>query len=110
MLERLRTALVDSYAGAIAVGWLVAEGLISATRIVTQPIEMWAEWSELARPGIDFQSSRTFPWQASLPPLISAVLLLLAACGLLRWLYWTAPEVAQVGRLDREGPADSLNS
>jgi len=90
MFERLRKALVESYVGAIAAGWLVAEGLVSATRIITQPITMWAAWSELPRMERSPSYRRAVPWEASLPELISSVLLLLAAFGLLRWLYWTA--------------------
>jgi hypothetical protein len=88
MLERMRTALVESYVGAIVVGWLLADGLIRVAGIFTSPIFSWVTLREFHTVTSSSYSSRPFPFQAGLPDAISAALLLLMGYGLLRWLYY----------------------
>jgi hypothetical protein len=92
MIDRLRTALVESFVGTILVGWLFAEALIHAVRIITNPLVMW-EAQAFARTlsygtGSTRPPTERFPWSASLPEALSAVLLLLVAYALLRWLFY----------------------
>lgn len=104
MMERLRTALVESYVGAILVAWLLADGLIHLVGVVTRPLITW-EGTVFARSVIAGSSSvrpsrEPFPWGAALPEALSAILLLLIAYGILRWLYYrpappSLPQVAE---------------
>jgi hypothetical protein len=89
MLERLRNSLVESYVGAIVVGWLFAEGLIHAVGIMTMPLMTWETRSAFGKMGSAMGlPTRQYPWGLALPEAISAGLLLLIAYGLLRWLYY----------------------
>lgn len=91
MIGRLRTALVESYVGAILAGWLFAEGLIHAVRVVTSPLVTW-EGTMFARSLMAYHPPREpFPWGAALPEALSALLLLVIAYGILRWLYYEKP-------------------
>lgn len=92
MRKRLKNALAQSFTGAILVGWLFADGL---TRFVTACIEPFLLW--VSR--LEYQS--LLPHLSHLPlgelfasaalQLGEAVLILLIAWGLLRWLYYDLP-------------------
>jgi hypothetical protein len=92
MLERLRSALVESYVGTILVGWLFAEGLLHAVGVFTRPLVNWEARvfarSFVAEPGPSTSAMDRIPWNEGLPEALSAVMLLLIAYGLLRWLYY----------------------
>jgi hypothetical protein len=90
MLERFRSALVKSYVGAIAIGWLVAQGLTDAVNIFASPLMMWFTQKLFPQPSSLFSSPRNpgFPYWLALPPFVRASLLLLIAFLMLRWLYW----------------------
>jgi nitric oxide reductase large subunit len=88
MLKRLKTALVDSFVGAIALGWIFAQGITHFVGIFIDPFTKWiAErryWELLPRNS----SPRGFPFQVAILELLYSVFLLLIAYGLLRWLYY----------------------
>lgn len=91
MLDRTRTALVESYAGVIVVGWLLADGLVRFAEMFAAPVlsrVSQLEW----RAFLSSPLNQSFPYQAALPDAISAVLLLLIGYGLLRWLYYPRAE------------------
>ncbi len=92
MLERFRSALVESYVGTILVGWLFAEGLIHAVGILTRPLVNWEARvfarSFFAEPRPAKSAMERIPWNESLPEALSALMLLLIAYALLRWLYY----------------------
>ena len=92
MLECFRRTLVESYVGTILVGWLFAEGLIHAVGILTRPLVTWEARvfarSFVEEPGSGKFATAQIPWNESLPEALSAVMLLLIAYALLRWLYY----------------------
>ena len=90
MLERLKSALTKSYVGAIAVGWLVAQGLIDVSSIIVAPVTAWIT-NRLNSQGYDLfrpPQNPNLPYWLALPPLIRALVILLIAFLLLRWLYF----------------------
>ena len=89
MLDRLKRILVESFIGAIALGYLLAEIMLYFVSVFTSPVSAWAARS-LYRglvPGTTASSGS--PLRAALSPAIAFVLLLLAWYLLLRWLYFT---------------------
>jgi hypothetical protein len=80
---------VTSFVGAIALGWLFAQGIWSFANIFSAPIAGW-----LARRAYgDFVERSNTPTGLSLhdavPELVRCVSLLLVGYFLLRWLYFT---------------------
>ncbi len=92
MLERMKTALVDSYAGAIALGWLFAMGITRFVGVFIEPVTVWMtrrqSW-EIYSAGA---TSPAFPFQLVFSQLLTSASYLLIGYGLLRWLYYPAKE------------------
>jgi hypothetical protein len=89
VLSRLKLALVESYVGAIALGYLMAEGIISFGGIFAAPVGTWISRNEF--PGLA-PSGTLAPFSAfesALPYLIRFVVYLVVWYALLRWLYFT---------------------
>jgi hypothetical protein len=88
MLKRLKLALVQSFVGAIALGWLLAQGIMHFANIFTAPLADWIArrgYREFAdRPSM----STSVSFQGALPELARSVSLLLLCYILLRWLYF----------------------
>jgi hypothetical protein len=96
MLDRLKIALVDSYAGAIALGFLFAEGIQRVAYIFSEPVTQWLmqrfrEQQNSRYPAI-YQVPPRFPFEMAIPQLFTALFLLGASYVLLRWLYFPAGE------------------
>ena len=94
MLDRIKAALVDSFAGVIAIGLLVAQGVAQLANIFGNPLNSWFHQQVLLRQTGNssvFAGNPTpaIPWNLALPPLIEALISFLAAFLLLRWLYFT---------------------
>jgi len=87
LLKRLKNALVDSFVGAIALGWLFAQGILHFANIFSTPFADWVTRREY-RGLTDRAMSTNFSFQAGLPELIRSFALLLLGYGLLRWLYF----------------------
>ena len=85
MFNRLKRTLVDSFVGAIALGYLFAQAMLNLVNVITVPVAGWARRTEFppttAGEGL---SLRTI-----LPPLVSFCVLLPIWYVLLRWLYFT---------------------
>lgn len=97
MLERLRKALVESFAGTIALGWLFAQGILHFAYIFSAPVAGWLtrrEYHGIAERGA---ISTSFSLQDALPELVRSFSLLAVAYLLLRWLYYrpVAPETTE---------------
>jgi hypothetical protein len=90
MLRRLKRALVDSYVGAIALGYLFGEGLEWIAMIVTAPFSEWIRLKELHRINPQGAAEPGLSFRASLSPLVHGVLFLMFGLVLLRWLYYPA--------------------
>jgi hypothetical protein len=88
MLERLRQTLVESYVGAVALGWLLAGGLMDFVGIFSPPVAVWVSRNQLQV----FTEHTTGPGglrlQDGLPELIKAFVILLIWYVLFRWLYF----------------------
>jgi|HubBroStandDraft_6_1064221.scaffolds.fasta_scaffold879894_2 hypothetical protein len=96
MFDRLKRALVESYVGAIAMGWLLATAVLDFVSIFSSPVQGWVSRNVLR--GI---SQRTAPVpfqpQDALPELIKTVLVLLIWYVLFRWLYFKPVEEPSPG-------------
>jgi predicted Kef-type K+ transport protein len=92
MFKRLKGVLVESYVGAIALGYLLAESVLYLVTVVAAPVTAWAtedryrtemsrqmSWADLAAPDL-------------LEPLVKFILLLVFWYILIRWLYYERPE------------------
>src|SRR5262245_3815115 len=89
MLNRLKRTLVDSFVGAIALGWLLAQGIVHFSRIFSAPVAHWTARNEY-RGLLDHGNiSSSFSFQDAVPDLIGSLSLLLVWYLLFRWLYFT---------------------
>ncbi len=88
MLERLKKALVNSFVGAIALGWLFAQGILHFAYILSAPVADWLARREYHEMTNSTTRSASFSIQDALPELIRSFSLLLVAYLLLRWLYY----------------------
>ena len=101
MLNRLKSALVESLVGAIALGYVLAQTIMHFVNIFVSPIATWIardEYRRLMPQSLAPQTSAptNFPYRNALPELVSFLLLLLVWYVLLRWLFWKS--VAQDGQ------------
>jgi large-conductance mechanosensitive channel len=88
MLNRLKRALVESFVGAIALGYVLAQIILRFVNIFASPIGVWIARDEYHRLAPQSSAATGFPYRNVLPELISFLLLLLVWFALLRWLYW----------------------
>jgi hypothetical protein len=90
MSKRIKRALVDSYIGAIGLGYLLAQVMLYFISIFSAPVTGWIVQNQspqfMSRP-----ISTGLPLQNALPQLIDFVLLLCLWYILLRWLYLEKP-------------------
>src|SRR3954469_7321725 len=98
MLNRLRTALVSSFVGAIALGWIFAQAILHFAFIIATPVSSWLS-RRTYRGMLDNPRIPTgFQLQDAIPELLKSGSLLIIGYILLRWLYWkpleTEPTVA----------------
>ena len=88
MLNRLKKSLVESYVGAIALGYLFADGIMRFAAVFSDPVSRWVMRGEF--PGITDRSaaSAAFFLKDALTELVTSFFLLLLGYILLRWLYF----------------------
>jgi len=89
VLSRLKRVLVESFVGAIALGYLMAQGIVSFAGVFATPVGAWISRNEfpgLAAPG---RLAPISPFDPALPDLIRFVVYLVVWYALLRWLYFT---------------------
>jgi small-conductance mechanosensitive channel len=104
MLERLKAALVDSYVGVIALGYLFAFAVIRFVGVFIEPVAHWItqrKYLEMSQSSLG-SGPPSFPFQLALTNLLTAIFLLLIAYGLLRWLYY--PAAAKQDREEDSAP------
>jgi predicted Kef-type K+ transport protein len=92
MFKRLKRGLVESYVGAIALGYLLAESVLYLMYVVAAPVTAWAAQQRYRTPA----SSQIF-WANlaradAIEPLVKFILLLVFWYVLFRWLYLSAPK------------------
>jgi len=88
MLDRLKAVLVDSYVGAIALGYVFAQGILHFVSIFVSPVAGWLSRKQYGELVPRTSGSHGFSLQDALPELIRFLLLLLVWSVLLRWLYF----------------------
>jgi hypothetical protein len=88
MFDRLKHALVESYVGAIALGYLFAQGVLHFVNIFASPIAGWVSRKQYGEFVPHTTAPAGFPLQDALPELVRFFLLLLVWYILLRWLYF----------------------
>jgi hypothetical protein len=92
MFERLRRAMVDSFVGAIGLGYLFAQGIMHFVSIFASPVAHWVSRYELHELMPSNAASPAFRFRYALPELIDFLLLMSVWYVLLRWLYFTPPK------------------
>src|SRR5260370_40037323 len=88
MLNRLKQAVVDSYVGAIALGYLFAQGVLHFVNIFASPVAGWITRKQYGGLVPGTTSLPGFSLQDALPEVVRFFLILLAWFVLLRWLYF----------------------
>ena len=90
MLERLRSALVNSFVGAIALGWVFAQAILHFAYVFSAPVAGWLTRREYH--GMVDRVNAGFSLHDALPDLAKSVSLLIVGYVLLRWLYYKTPQ------------------
>jgi hypothetical protein len=88
MFERLKNALVESFAGAIALGWIFAQGILHFAYVFSAPLTGWLMRREYHGLMEHTAAPTGFSLQDALPELVKSFSLLLVGYFLLRWLYY----------------------
>jgi hypothetical protein len=98
MLRRFKSALVKSFVGAIALGWIFAQGILHFAYIFSAPVTGWLSRREFS--GLVGHTTPTnFSLDEALLELARSVVVLVIGYLLLRWLYFKPleePEDLQV--------------
>ena len=93
---------MESFVGAISLGYLFAQGLIHLAYVFVEPIASWISRKEYSALTIRSEISTKFSFEESLAELARATSLLLLGYILLRWLYYKpVPGAAEI-TLDSE--------
>lgn len=89
---KVKRALVTSYVGAVALGWLFAQGLLHFASIFSAPIAGWLVRQQYR--GLLESANRptSFSLHDAVSELIRCIAILLVGYFLLRWLYFTPLE------------------
>jgi len=107
MFKRWKRALVGSYVGAIAVGWIFAQGVLHFAYVFSAPIASWIARNEY-RGIMDQSTVKGFAFRDGVPDLVRSIALLGLGYLLLRWLYFEPLEEPVVEKDDTEG-SESAN-
>jgi hypothetical protein len=110
MTERFRTALITSYSGAVLVGWILAQGVMSGVGLVMYPAMQLVNRQFVRQQGSVLGSYRPEinlfdPVQLGVAAL-KAALILGAGLLLLRWLYIPAIPKTDLNQDDADQPSD----
>ena len=95
MFKRLKQALVNSYVGTVAIGWIFAQGILHFAYVFCAPITSWIARTEYR--GIMEQSTvKGFEIRDGVPDLVRSIALLALGYLLLRWLYFGQIEKPEI--------------
>ncbi len=92
MLDLLKSALVDSSVGAVALGYMLAQSVLHFANVFANPVAGWitrGEYKDVVTHGTPMAG---FTLRDGLPELVRFVLLLAVWLVLVRWLYLMPPE------------------
>ena len=93
MFERLKRALVESFVGAIALGYLLAQSILHFVNIFASPIAGWVSRNAYRAIIPGGAALAGFSLKDALPNLSRFVLLFVVWYVLVRWLYFTPPKI-----------------
>ncbi|MGO9208550.1 MAG: hypothetical protein ACLPXM_20660 [Terriglobales bacterium] len=88
MLKRLRRILVESFVGAIALGYVFAQGILHFAWVFAAPVVAYVTRREYRGIMERTAAPTGFSLQDALPELVRSCALLLVGYVLLRWLYF----------------------
>ncbi|HKI13103.1 MAG TPA: hypothetical protein VKA02_13375 [Candidatus Acidoferrum sp.] len=89
MFERLKRALVESFVGAIALGYLLAQCILHFVNIFASPVAGWVARNEYRQIMSGDVAFAAFSFRDALPDLAKFLFLLFVWYLLVRWLYFT---------------------
>ncbi|HLK05402.1 MAG TPA: hypothetical protein VKT53_13250 [Candidatus Acidoferrum sp.] len=89
MFERLKRPLVESFVGAIALGYLLSQTILYFVGIFSVPLSGWISRREFPELASHSTAQSGFPFREAAPQLVSFVLLSGIWYILLRWLYFS---------------------
>lgn len=104
MFDRLKTTLVESYVGAIAAGWLLAQSIVHFAYIFSAPITSWIMSDEYRRYAEHASSTVSFSLKEGLVELVRSLSLFLVWYVLQRWLYFKPAKVEASHQTAVPGP------
>jgi len=87
VFERLRRGMVESFVGAIALGWLLADIVVHFANIFAAPVASWITRTEYHEFPGRTNVLTNFLLRDAVPELIRTILLLVVWQILLYWLY-----------------------
>jgi hypothetical protein len=88
MFRKCKGALVKSFVGAIALGWIFAQGILHFAYIFSSPVGAWVSRRQF-HGTLDHATITTgFSFQDALPEVAKSFALLIVGYLLLRWLYF----------------------
>jgi len=99
MFERVKQTLVESYVGAIALGYLLAEGILHFANIFASPVAGWVARKEYGKLITDSSAPAGLPLKDALPELVRFVVIVVVWYLLLRWLYFNPPKKGATGQV-----------
>jgi hypothetical protein len=89
MFDRLKRALVESFVGAIALGYVLAQCTLHLVNVFSWPVSGWLRRNEYREIAPHTTTFADVLLRYALPEFVNFFLLLLVWCILLRWLYFT---------------------
>jgi hypothetical protein len=92
VLKKLKTVLVESYVGAIALGMLFSQVVMHFASIFSAPFTQWISLRQYRVVSLRADVPVSFSLSPALPELIKAVALFATGYVLLRWLYFNPVE------------------
>lgn len=92
MFKRLKRALVESFIGAIALGYLLAQCILHFVNIFASPIAGWVSRNDYRAIIPGGATLVGFSLKDALPDLTRFAVLFLVWYLLVRWLYFTPPK------------------
>ncbi len=87
MLKRMKRGLVESYVGAIALGWILAQMVAHFVNVFAAPVANWISIKEYAGFGLHSSPPTGLQFRDGLPELVRFIFYLLIWYILFRWLY-----------------------
>jgi len=87
MIKRLKRALTESYIGAIALGWLLAQDIMQLVNALATPLGDWATRREYPKMAEIAGGVVGSSFELALPGVVRFLLILVIWYTLVQWLY-----------------------